>query len=126
MSDLALQTDNSSSKITFSFDEVTSGSSLELDKSLSRKVVNGAAGLLLGLLLVNPPSPVINLDPAWNMPELGSSSTLWQNAVDLIEMDILPLDEDIELDSPVWLSNIISELQEREFTRVNDPRNKFK
>ena len=68
----------------------------------------------------------MNLDPAWNMSELGSSSILWQNAVDMIEMDILLLDEDIELDSPIWLSNIISELQEREFTRVNDPRNKFK
>ena len=56
MSDLAFKTDNSSSKIKFSFDEVTSGSSLELDKSLSRKVVNGATGLLLGLLLVNSPS----------------------------------------------------------------------
>ena len=128
MSSSSFQPDNRSTTINFSFADITSGSSLEDNNNLfitnpfPQKFVNGTSALLLGLLLFNPSTPIINPVEQFSVP--GTSAIFSQEFIIHNATKAQQLDEDIELDSPVWLSNILSELQARDFVRINDPRNR--
>ncbi len=119
--------DNSSSRFKYPFADDT-GSLTITQIPVSSPQNNGVSTLVRGMSTV-----MLSLFVGLTTPKSISSSLDLSNSIgkwhlstnsngNMSLSENYVAEEEIELDSPNWLESSIDELEQRNFTRVNDPR----